>query len=153
MTKCTYVLTAISSTDANRLRAIDGPRYVADGCPGYPCRQCLQDAEIGDELVLVTHDPFRIDSPYRSASPIFLHAVDCGEPPSARDDLPVQLTSRQLSVRAFDQAAMMTDAALIEGSILQATLERLFADKSVDHVDIHNAVRGCWAVRAERADR
>ena len=63
----TFRLIAIDSNTADRLRRDGGPTYVADEKPGYPCRQCLRDAEIGQELVLVSHDPFDHDSPYRSA--------------------------------------------------------------------------------------
>ena len=75
--------------------------------PGYPCRQCLEDAAVGDELILVSHDPFEHESPYRSASPIFLHREPCQAPPDAAA-LPAQRTRRQLSVRVFDRDESMT---------------------------------------------
>ena len=46
----TFMLRPISQSDADALRLGGGPVYVADECPGYPCRQCLRDAAIGDEL-------------------------------------------------------------------------------------------------------
>ncbi len=128
----------------------DSPIYQADEKPGYPCRQCLQDAEIGDELLLVSYDPFNVETPYRSASPIFLHRERC-EPPSDLTVLPAQLTIRQLSVRAFDENALMIDAAVIWGDDLATTLERFFGAEGCDHVHVHNATRGCWAVRVDRA--
>ena len=100
MTSATFVLSPISAEEADHLRDRGGPVYVADEHPGFPCRQCLQDAAIGDELVLVSHDPFESESEYRSASPIFLHRTRCGSPGSITE-LPTQLTARQLSVRAF----------------------------------------------------
>lgn len=146
-----HTLNPISSQTANQLRAVGGEVYVADNKPGFPCRQCLRDAEIGDELILVSHDPFEADSPYRSASPIFLHRTDCGGPSSADQGLPEQLTRRQLSVRAFDGNAMMRDAAVIDGTDLEVTIERLLADPATDHLHVHNAQRGCWAVAVARA--
>lgn len=146
----TFRLIAIDSTTADGLRQAGGPTYVADEKPGYPCRQCLRDAEVGEELVLVSYDPFDQDSPYRSASPIFLHLHPCeAATPSAA--LPRQLTGRQLSVRAFDHDAMMIDAAIIEGTDLATNLDRLFDNENTDRIHIHNASRGCWAVTAERA--
>ena len=122
---------------------------MADAVPGYPCRQCLQDAGIGDELILVSHDPFTSSSPYQSASPIFLHRSTC-EPPSF-GDLPLQLTRRQLSVRSFDADEMMIDAAVIDGTGLDQTLTRFFDDNQTSRVRVHNAERGCWATNVERA--
>jgi hypothetical protein len=148
----TYRLDPIRPADADRLRASGGVVHVADSKPGYPCRQCLQDAEIGEELLLVSHDPFEADSPYRSASPIFLHRLPCAPPADLSDlaELPDQLTCRQLSVRAFDAAEMMTDAAVIDGTSLDETISRLLADRAVVKLHVHNASRGCWAVTVRR---
>jgi Protein of unknown function (DUF1203) len=146
----TFRLIAIDSNTANRLRQAGRPTYVADEKPGYPCRQCLCDAEVGEELVLVSHDPFDQDSPYRSASPIFLHLHPC-EPATPSAVLPSQLSGRRLSVRAFDHHAMMIDAAIIDGADLATNLNRLFGNENTDRIHIHNASRGCWAVTAGRA--
>lgn len=97
-------------------------------------------------MLLVSHDPFEVTSPYRSASPIFIHRTPCV--PDELTMLPTQLTSRQLSLRAFDANAMMTDAAVIFGTDLDVTLRRIFGDQAVTVVHIHNAVRGCWATNA-----
>lgn len=148
----TYRLRPIDPEEADKLRAgnPDAPVFVADAQPGYPCRQCLRDVAVGEELVLVSHDPFTVDSPFRSASPIFLHRIPC-EPPRDLRELPAQLTGRQLSVRAFDEYAMMIDAAVIAGTDLAQTLERFFDLTACDHVHVHNASRGCWATRVDRA--
>ena len=148
MTTASFVLAGIDPRLADELRSIGGIAYVADAKPGYPCRQCLRDAEIGDELILVSHDPFSTSSPYRSASPIFLHSVSCK--PEASDDLPAQLTRRALSVRGFDTAEMMLDAMLTEGSELQAAIDHLFENSEIDHLHVHNEPRGCWAARVDR---
>ncbi len=140
-----YELVPISAADADRLRTEGGKVYVADEAPGYPCRQCLRDAEIGEELILVSYDPFNADSPYRSASPIFLHATTC-ELQEPGDGLPPQLTLRQLSVRSFDVNEMMIDAAVIDGDQLDDTIRDFFRDEASDHLHVHNATRGCWAV-------
>lgn len=149
MSQHAFTLNPIDPHIADVLRAASGPTYVADTHPGYPCRQCLQDAQVGEVLVLVSHDPFEHDSPYRSAGPIFLHRDRCA-PHAGGATVPVQLTSRQLSVRAFDDVDMMIDAAVIDGNELAPTIDRFFADGQTHHVHVHNATRGCWAVRADR---
>ncbi len=151
MHNTTFQLQPISDVDADRLRASGGEVYIADSEPGYPCRQCLRDAEIGDELILVSYDPFTAESPYRSASPIFLHRFAC---PSVRESneqsLPLQLTRRQLSVRSFNKEEMMIDAEVIDGSHLADTLGKFFGDDEAELVRIHNAGRGCWATDVGR---
>jgi hypothetical protein len=122
--------------------------YIADEKPGFPCRQCLRDAEIGEAMILVSHDPFEGTSPYRCASPIFLHREPCAR--ESADTLPEQLTERRLSVRAFDADEMMVDAALIEGHDLAATIVDLLTNADVQRLHIHNEPRGCYAASVHR---
>lgn len=144
-----YVLDPIDSAAADKLRVSGGTRYIADSVPGYPCRQCLQDAALGEALILVSHDPFTTDSPYRSASPIFLHETQC-DAPSNLSELPDQLTVRQLSVRAFDGDTLIRDAAVVDGTELDTQLRRFFDDPDTSFVEVHNASRGCWATSVRR---
>lgn len=150
MTVTDFALRPISDQTAAALRTQGGAVYVADAFPGYPCRQCLQDAPVGDELILVSHDPFTGTSPYRSASPIFLHRETCVAP-QLTGELPEQLTRRQLSVRAFDADELMIDAAIVDGSELASTVTRFFEQAGTDLIHIHNASRGCWAASATRS--
>jgi hypothetical protein len=145
-----YVLNPINGATASVLRAKGGPIYVADNHPGYPCRQCLEDAQVGEELVLVSHDPFGKDSVYRSASPIFLHRSPCSPTVQAEGKLPIQLTRRQLSVRSFDEDEMMISAEAINGTTLLDTINSFFADERSHRLHVHNASRGCWAVAIDR---
>ncbi|MEP7045928.1 MAG: DUF1203 domain-containing protein [Ilumatobacteraceae bacterium] len=150
-TTSAFVVAGIDAAVADRLRIEGGVTYVAETSPGYPCRQCLRDADIGDELLLVSYDPFEASSPYRCASPIFIHTTPCTPYDSATaGDLPDQLTTRTLSVRAFDSKAMMLDAALIDGSDLSATIDLLLDNSEIDHLHVHNASRGCFAARIDR---
>ena len=153
MTPAPFTLVAIDPQVADRLRAAGGEIYVADAKPSYPCRQCLLDAEIGEELILVSYDPFEESgsaSPYRSASPIFLHREPC-TPYRPEPSLPEQLTCRTLSVRAFDADEMMLDAAIIEGASLAETIDALLGNTEVHHLHVHNASRGCFAARVDRS--
>lgn len=145
-----YQFQPITTTEADGLREIGGPVYIADEKPSYPCRHCLQDAEIGEELILVSHDPFLVTSPYRCASPIFLHRLSC-PPAAASVAIPDQLTCRQLSVRSFDEQGMMIDAAAIDGPELDRTARRLFDEPTSVALHVHNAPRGCWATTLVRS--
>ena len=149
-----FLLAAIDEVTAELLRQRGGPVHVADEFPGYPCRQCLDDARIGEELILVSHDPFSRKTEYRSASPILLHRTPCT--PSTRLELgalPVQLTRRQLSVRSFDRYETMIDAAVIDGASLEATITTFFENPRSCSIHVHNASRGCWAVSVVRRHR
>lgn len=125
-------------------------RMIADAKPGYPCRVTLEDAEPGDAVLLVNHEHLPVDTPYRSRHAIF---VADGAEQAARyeDTIPEQLRIRLLSVRAFDADGMMIDAEVLEGSGLEAEIERLFADPRAAYLHAHNARRGCFAARVDRA--
>ena len=150
MTALRLRLMPIDATEANRLREKATVIKVADTSPGYPCRQCLLDADIGEELVLVSFDPFTSDSPYRSASPIFLHKNQCSEP--RLDKISDQQLRRRLSIRAFDSTEMMSDAQVIDGEDLESVALRLFESTDVAFLHVHNASPGCWALRIERTN-
>lgn len=126
----------------------DGLRMVVDEHTKAPCRRCLRDATPGEEVFLTSHDPFDADSPYRCSSPIFVHVRDCSA--YAGTAIPEQLRIRLLSVRSFDEHAMMLDADIVDGAELGAALERMFADPNADVVHVHNARPGCFAARVQR---
>lgn len=149
VTTSNYIIKAIDPTIADSLRATASVQQIADSNPGYPCRQCLKDAEVGDELVLVSYDPFDRDSPYRSASPIYLHKHTC-EPAPNSADIPIQFSRRTLAVRAYDKEAMMVDAAVTNGSALDEVIRSFLVNDPVDFIFVHNAPQGCWAGRVER---
>ncbi|MES2098061.1 MAG: DUF1203 domain-containing protein [Pseudomonadota bacterium] len=125
-------------------------RVVADKKPGFPCRITLEDADPGDALLLLNYEHLPVDTPYRSCHAIY---VRDGAHDSARyvDRVPEQLRSRLLSVRAFDAAGMMTDADVIGGTDLEPLIARLFGDPAVEYLHVHNAKRGCFAARIDRA--
>lgn len=136
-------------TDAD-LAAQGVVRMVADARPGYPCRVTLEDAKPGDAVLLVNYEHLPVDTPYRSRHAIF---VADGAEQAARYEgaIPEQLRIRLLSVRAFDADGMMIDAEVLEGSGLEAGIKRLFADPRAAYLHVHNARRGCFAARVDRA--
>jgi hypothetical protein len=138
-----------SLTDAE-LAAQGVVRMIADAKPGYPCRVTLEDAEPGDAVLLVNHEHLPVDTPYRSRHAIF---VADGAEQAARCEgaIPEQLRIRLLSVRAFDADGMMIDAEVLEGSGLEAEIARMFADPRAAYLHVHNARRGCFAARVDRA--
>ncbi len=148
-----FLVQPLPASIAAELRTGATVTVVADESPGYPCRACLRDAALGEELVLVSHDPFAgwsagETSPYRTASPVFLHRRDCtADVDTGR--VPDQLVRRRLSVRAFDERAMMLDGRVVDGVDLEATLEEFAGRADISRVFVHNAGPGCFAATVE----
>ena len=69
----------------------------------------------------------------------------------ALDEVPEQLRSRLLSVRAFDARDMMKGAEVAPGTALESVIDQLFSTPDVAYLHIHNAKPGCYAARVDRA--
>jgi Protein of unknown function (DUF1203) len=126
-------------------------RVVADAPVGYPCRVLLEDARPGDTLLLLNHEYQNADTPYRGRHAIFVNEAAEG-PRRFVDEVPPVLYVRQaISLRAFDEAGMMIDADLASGSAIEPVILRLLDDRRASYLHAHNAARGCYAARIERA--
>ena len=124
-------------------------RRVVDASPGFPCRVSLEDAAVGEEVLLLSwlHQP--ADSPYRASGPIFVRrgARQALLPPGV---VPEYVTRRLMSLRAYDAADLMIAAEVCEGGEVAARLGAQFADPAVAYVHLHNAKRGCFSCLAKR---
>ena len=125
-------------------------RMTANGQPSFPCRIQLDDAKAGEKLLLVNHVSHEGNNPYRASHAIFV-SESATDAAVYEDEIPPALARRILSLRAFDKDGMMTDAALAQPGEADATIRRILAEEKVDHIDAHNATRGCFAARIERA--
>lgn len=130
--------------------AVEGVvRMIADAPVGFPCRVSLDDATPGQGMLLVNHVSHDGNNPYRASHAIFI-TEDAGDPASFMDEIPPALDRRILSLRAFGADGMMVDAALAQPGQADTVIRRLLDNGAVDHIDAHNAIRGCFAARVER---
>ena len=114
-----------------------------------PCRISLTDATPGDEVILTNYEHHAVDSPYRMRFAIYVRK---GEATYDRvNEVPEQLRKRTLAARAFDEDGMMIGRELVEGSELEAAIERLFAEPGAAYLHLHYAAPGCYAAKVERA--
>ncbi|MBN8871983.1 MAG: DUF1203 domain-containing protein [Rhodospirillales bacterium] len=129
------------------LAAQGAVRRIADGA--YPCRISLTDSQPGDELLLLNYEHHAVASPYRMRFAIYVRRGETQY--DARDDVPMQLRTRELAVRAFDAEGMMVGRELTPGTALEASIARLFADARTAYLHVHYAAPGCYAARVDRA--
>jgi hypothetical protein len=125
-------------------------RVVADDKPGFPCRVTLEDAEPGERLILLAFEHQDANSPYRASGPIFVRET-ARQPFDAVDVVPPVLRGRQLSLRGYDRADCIVEADVIDGNAAEEAIARFFANPEVEYLHVHNAKRGCFACRIERA--
>ena len=126
-------------------------RYRVDANPGFPCRVTLEDAQPGETVLLLNYEHLDVDSPYRSRHAIFVSEA-ATQSRRLVDEIPAALAVRKaISLRAFDDAGMMLDADIVPGADLEPVIARMFADPATAYLHAHNAGRGCYAARIDRA--
>jgi hypothetical protein len=125
-------------------------RRVATESPGFPCRISLEDAEVGEELLLLPflHQPAA--SPYRASGPIFIRR-NAKRRTLAAGAVPPYVTRRLISLRAYDAADMLVAAAVCEGTAVAGELEQHFGNGDVAYIHLHNAKPGCFSCKVVRA--
>ena len=139
----THHLFALSDAE---LAAHGAIRRIADG--PRPCRISLSDAKPGDEIILVNYEHHAVSSPYRMRFAIYIRRGE--ETFDAIGEVPEQLRKRTLAVRGFDASGMMTGWEIVEGSNVEAALERQFENPKAQYLHIHFAAPGCYAARVDR---
>ena len=115
--------------------------------PSFPCRVTLEDREVGEQVLLLNHVSHN-GGPYHASHAIF---VSDGAPATFVDAVPPVFDGRVLSLRAFDDEGLMVEAALAQPGEADAVIRKLLANEFVDHIDAHNATRGCFSARIERS--
>jgi hypothetical protein len=125
-------------------------RLRVDAKPGFPCRVSLEDAEIGEAVILLPFTHHDVDSPYRASGPIFVreNAKEANPKPG---EIPDVVASRVISVRAYDQSGMMLDGQIVRGRELKSRIDELFANSKIAYLQLHNAGAGCYSCKVERA--
>jgi Protein of unknown function (DUF1203) len=139
-------LFALSDTELAQIGAV---RRIADESPGYPCRISLQDAQLGEELLLLPHVHQPALSPYQASGPIYVRrgALQRSLPANTVSSY---VTTRLMSARAYDAAHMIVDAAVCEGSVVADEIMHLFNNPQVAYIHLHNAKRGCFSCRVDK---
>ena len=126
-------------------------RMTVDEKPGYPCRVSLEDAEIGEEVILVPYDFHRTNSPYQSRGPIFIRKGIVTKELGI-NEIPVMLNHRLLSFRGFDKDGFMKEAITAKGANTKDVIEKIFENPEIDYIHIHNSSPGCYNCEVRRID-
>ncbi len=136
-------------TDA-QLKEHCAERRIATESSGYPCRISLEDAREGEELLLLPYLHQPATSPYRASGPIFVRR-GVKQRKVAPGEMPAYVTSRLMSVRAYDAAHMIVAASVCEGFQAADEITAQFRNGEVTYIHLHNAKRGCFSCLVIRA--
>lgn len=114
----------------------------------FPCRVSLVDRPVGEDVILLNHVSHDVANPYRASHAIFVANAERAE---FVDKVPPVFEPRVLSLRAFDKDGMMADALITQPGEADAGIRKLFANPEIVTIHAHNAARGCFSAKIERA--
>ena len=140
---------ALFALDDAALLARRARREVVRECPGTPCRVCLEDARVGETVLLVNHCHLPAESPDRASHAIYVREGVAQARPGV-GEVPTAIATRLISVRLFDAGDMMVGADVIDGATLDAVLAEALRDQAVRYVHLHYARPGCFAASVTR---
>lgn len=123
-TMASFVLHALGATPFDALFQLDDTalaarqmaRVTANTTAGFPCRVSLVDADVGDELLLLSYLHQHADSPYRASGPIFVKR-GARRAVLAPDEVPAQVQRRLMSLRAYNAADRIVAAESAMGAM------------------------------------
>ncbi len=136
--------------DNSALEKMGAARMIVDKFPGFPCRVSLEDAEIGEEVILLPYQHHKTNSPYQASGPIFVRKL-AKTSTLATNEIPKMFNHRLLSLRGYDKNGMMKAAAVTEGAHLNEQIIKTFENEEIQYIHIHNARPGCYNCVVERA--
>lgn len=126
-------------------------RQIVTANPGTPCRVSMQDAEIGEAVILFNYEHQPEDSPYKASHAVFIRE-NAEQACLAVNEVPEVIRSRIMSLRYFDKNHMMLDADVVSGDAVAKELSKAFEKDEIAYVHLHNAKPGCFAASVNRAD-
>lgn len=133
---------ALAQRNAMRVRATTQP--------GFPCRVTLEDAPVGQELILLNFVSHDVATPYRMAYAIYV-SEQAAPAPSYVDGIPPVFAGRTIGLRGFDEEGMLRAAALAGPGEADDHIRGLFARDDLATIHAHNAAHGCFLAQVVRA--
>lgn len=124
-------------------------KMIVDEKPGFPCRVTLKDAEIGEEVLLLSFNHHNVNSPYKASGPIFIRK-NSKKANLKINEIPQMLFERLQSVRVYDKNGMMIDAKILEGREMEREIKKTFNNTLVSYIQVHNANPGCYNCQVDR---
>ena len=141
---------ALFTMDDAQLAKHQAVRVTATANPGFPCRITLEDADVGEEVILLHYLCHDVATPYRNAYAIYVRN-SAAPPPRYVDSVPPVFADRPIALRGFDAAGMLKGAALAPPGSADAQIRTLFTRDDIAYIHAHNAAHGCFSARIDRS--
>ena len=140
---------ALFTLTEKELSKIGGLKMIVDEKPGFPCRVSLEDAKIGEEVILIPFEHHKTNSPYQANGPIFIRK-GINQKELEINEIPKMLNHRLLSFRGYDEDGIMKSAITGEGKNTKSIVEKMFNMNEIQYIHIHNSSPGCFNCEVNR---
>ena len=147
---------AIETEIAQQVRAtLKAPVY---GFPAHlevaedaaPCRHCLRTIAPKERRILFTYDRFTGKESLPQPGPVYIHADGCPRYPESAG-FPEELRGSPRTVEAYALGRRLKGQEYVADGRFEPIIEKLFADRDVDYLQINSITAGCFTFRIERA--
>jgi hypothetical protein len=147
---------AIETEIAQQVRAtLKAPVY---GFPAHlevaedaaPCRHCLRTIAPKERRILFTYDRFTGKESLPQPGPVYIHADGCPRYPESAG-FPEELRGSPRTVEAYALGRRLKGQEYVADGRFEPIIEKLFADRDVDYLQINSTTAGCFTFRVERA--
>ncbi|HEX6280101.1 MAG TPA: DUF1203 domain-containing protein [Pyrinomonadaceae bacterium] len=151
-----YKVVAIPETISSEVRqTLVSPQYKSlaanvSVANGYgPCRSCLRVFDQGtDRRIYLTYNSFEGRSPLPDPGPIFIHENECER--FAANDFPPDILELPVYLEAFAAESNLVTRVRMDKESVSGQISELFANESVEFINLRNAEVGCFIGRVER---
>jgi len=126
-------------------------KMLVDEKPGYPCRVTLEDAEIGEEVLLLPLEHHKTTSPYKASGPVFIRK-NAVKVDLAINEIPKMLFKRQQTLRLYDTNGMMIAAKSPSADEIRKEIETLFKNPKAKYIQVHNTNPGCYNCQVHKIE-
>jgi len=151
-----FKITAITNTynplfelTAEALAEKNMVKMLVDATPGFPCRVSLEDAEIGEEVLLLPFEYHKTTSPYKASGPVFIRK-NAVKADLTVNEIPKMLFKRQQTLRVYDANGMMIATKSPTADALRKEIETLLKNPIASYIQIHNTNPGCYNCQINR---
>ena len=128
----------------------DFPAHLEVAKDSAPCRHCLRTIAPKDRRILFTYDRFTGNESLPQPGPVYIHADGCQRYPE-NGGFPEELRSSPRTVEAYARGRKLKAQEYVRDGRFEPIIEKLFADRDVDYLQINSTTAGCFTFRIERA--
>jgi hypothetical protein len=126
------------------------PAHLEVAEDNAPCRHCLRTIVAKDRRILFTYDRFTGKESLPQPGPVYIHADGCDRYPE-NGSFPGELRDSPRTVEAYARGRKLRAQEYVADGRFEPVIEKLFADRDVDYLQVNSTTAGCFTFRIERA--